>query len=121
MKKKVYKMNYILSVIMMLCLMSVKGMAQQNNNQTHSFNLQECIEYAYEHQDSLQNARLDIESADYRVKEIIGLGLPQISGNANLQDYLKLPTSLLPGDFFGQPGTFIPVKFGVKYQSTLGL
>jgi outer membrane protein len=28
---------------------------------------------------------------------------------------------LLPGEFFGAPaGTFIPVKFGVKYQSNLG-
>jgi outer membrane protein len=37
------------------------------------------------------------------------------------QDYLKIPTTLLPGEFFGAPaGTFIPVKFGVKYQSNLG-
>jgi len=89
--------------------------------QTYSFTLQDCINYAYEHQDTVINARLDIKSADYRVKEIIGGGLPQVDGSALFQDYLKIPTNLLPGEFFGQPGTFIPVKFGVKYQSNLSL
>jgi outer membrane protein TolC len=95
--------------------------AQQVAVETHTFNLQDCINYAYEHQDSLKNARLDVESAKYKVKETIGIGLPQVSGTANLQDYLKVPTTLLPGEFFNQPGTYIPVKFGVKYQSSVGV
>lgn len=116
------QMKYIFSTVLLL-LLNLGVFAQQApSGQTHRFSLQECIDYAYEHQDSLKNAKLDIESADYRVKEIFGMGLPQVNANANLQDFLKLPTSLLPGEFFGQPaGTFIPVKFGVKYQSTLGL
>ncbi len=96
--------------------------AQQNNLEfSRSFNLQECIDYAFEHQDSIKNAELDIESAGYRIKESIGLGLPQVSGTATLQDFLKIPTQLLPGEFFGEPGVFIPVRFGVKYQSTIGI
>jgi outer membrane protein TolC len=36
-------------------------------------------------------------------------------------DYLQLPVSLIPGEIFGgTPGTFIPVQFGTKYNSTLG-
>ncbi|WP_423147228.1 TolC family protein [Rubrolithibacter danxiaensis] len=96
--------------------------AQDNpGGQTHEFNLQQCLDYAYANQDSMKNARLDIESANYKVKETIGIGLPQVSGSAALQDYLKIPTTLLPGEFFNQPGTFIPVKFGVKYQANAGL
>lgn len=88
----------------------------------HNFSLQDCINYAYEHQDTVKNAVLDIKSAEYKVKETTGIGLPQISGSANFQDYVKIPTTLLPGQFFGQPaGTFVPVQFGVKYQSALGL
>ena len=87
----------------------------------HRFNLQQCIDYAYQHQDSIKNSELDILSAEYRVKETIGIGLPQVSGTASLQDFLKIPTQLLPGEFFGQPGTFIPIRFGVKYQSSLSL
>jgi len=116
-----YKMKHIYLIIWLIpATLSLR--AQQNNTgQTYRFNLQKCIEYAYEHHDSLKNAKLDIENADYKVKEIFGSGLPQVSGNVSLQDYLKLPTSLLPGEFFGKPGTFVPVKFGVKYQSSLGL
>ena len=116
------QMKYIFSTVLLL-LINLGVYAQQApTGQTHRFTLQQCIDYAYEHQDSLKNAKLDMESADYRVKEIFGMGLPQVSGNVNVQDFLKLPTSLLPGEFFGQPaGTFIPVKFGVKYQSSLGL
>src|SRR5206468_247553 len=64
---------------------------------------------------------LDTKSADYRVKETIGQGFPQISGVANFTDYLKIPTTLLPGEFFNKPGTYVPVQFGVTYQSTLGV
>jgi outer membrane protein len=90
--------------------------------QTYNFSVQEAVDYAITHKDSAVNAGLDVKSADYRVKEIIGQGFPQINGTASFQDYLKIPTTLLPGEFFGAPaGTFIPVKFGVKYQSNLGL
>lgn len=95
--------------------------AQSLPDSTLSLTLQDCINYAYEHQDSMKNARLDIKSAAYKVKETIGIGLPQINGSAQLMDYIKIPTTLLPGEFFNQPGTFIPVKFGVKYQSTTAL
>lgn len=50
------------------------------------------------------------------------MGLPQVSGSIDLKDYLNIPTSLLPGQIFGYPaGTFIPVKFGTKYNSTVGI
>ena len=63
-----------------------------------------------------------MKSADYKVRETTGIGLPQVSGSATFTDYVKIPTTLLPGQFFGQPaGTFVPVQFGVKYQSGLGL
>ncbi|MBC7916139.1 MAG: TolC family protein [Pyrinomonadaceae bacterium] len=112
-----------LTVIAILILLSsIAGKAQQvPQDRTFQFNLQECLEYAYRNNDSLKNAQLDIESAKYKVKETFGIGLPQVSGSASFQDFLKIPTTLLPGDFFGQPGTFVPVKFGVKYQSSAGL
>lgn len=110
--------------IRLLFLLLVSGQivtAQSLPDSTYNFTLQECIQFAYEHQDSMENARLDIKSAEYKVKETIGIGLPQINGTAQLTDYIKVPTTLLPGEFFDQPGTFIPVKFGVKYQSSVGL
>lgn len=97
--------------------------AQQiDSTKTHSFNLEECINYAFEHQTSVLNAAIDQKIADAKVKETIGIGLPQVNGSADFNDFIKLPTSLLPGEFFNQPaGTVVPVQFGVKYNSSLGL
>jgi outer membrane protein len=87
-----------------------------------NFSLADCISYAYEHQTTVKNATLDVTSADYKVKETTGIGLPQINGSASLQDYIKIPTTLIPAEVFGgAAGTFIPLKFGVKYQSSVGL
>ena len=97
-------------------------MAQIDTAKTHNFKLEECINYAYEHQTSLLNATLDQKIADAKVKETIGIGLPQISGSADLKDFLKVPTSLIPAEFFGgKPGEYQSVQFGVKYNSSLGL
>ena len=116
-------MKNILFILSLICATAFTGYAQQPqpDGQVYSFTLADCINYAYQHRDSVLNAGLDVKSAEYRVKETIGRGLPQVNGTGSFQDYLKIPTSLLPGEFFGAPGTFIPVKFGVKYQSNLGV
>ncbi|CAN5462328.1 TolC family protein [soil metagenome] len=112
----------ILTALLMIGLASLSFAQQASpNNSTYNFSLADCINYTYQHQLDVKNAQLDVESANYRVREIIGQGLPQLNGSASFQDYLKIPTTLLPGEFFNQPGTFIPVKFGVKYQSNLAL
>jgi outer membrane protein len=96
--------------------------AQTDTAVTHNFNLDECINYAYSHQTSMLNAALDQKIAVAKVKETIGIGLPQINGSADLKDFLKVPTSLIPAQFFGgKPGEYQSVQFGVKYNSSFGL
>ncbi len=91
----------------------------QNSN---SFSLQQAIDYSLKNSPNYLNAQYDVESADYRRKELLGVGLPQINGSVDFKDYLDIPTSLLPAQIFGGPaGSFIPVKFGTKYNSTAGL
>ena len=117
-------MKNVIRTAFLIGITALSSYAQQTPvtaPQTYSFSLADCINYAYLHQDTVKNAALDIKSAEYKVKETTGQGLPQLSGSASIIDYLKIPTTLLPGEFFGQPaGTFIPVKFGVKYQSNFG-
>lgn len=108
-------------LILILAGFKTFSQLQPTGDQTFNFGVADCIKYAEEHQSTVVNANLDIKSAEYRVKETIGIGLPQISGQATFTDYLKLPTTLLPGEFLGAPGTFIPVKFGVNYNSNLAL
>ncbi|QEC53642.1 outer membrane protein TolC [Anseongella ginsenosidimutans] len=105
-----------------LLLFSLNAARAQDTTDALRFNLEECIDYAFEHQYTVKNAELDVELAESEVKETIGQGLPQVNGNVNFQDYLKLPTQLIPGEFFGgEPGTYIPVQFGTQYSLTYGL
>ncbi|TWR31318.1 TolC family protein [Mucilaginibacter pallidiroseus] len=110
------------SLLLLACIAYSFGSRAQGGAQTYNFTVADAVNYAYSHQASVLNANLDIKSAEYRVKETTGIGLPQINGTASFTDYLKIPTTLLPGEFFGAPaGTFIPVKFGVKYNSNLAV
>ena len=95
--------------------------AQTDSSRVHDFKLDNCISYAYEHQNAILNAKLDEQIAKYKVRETVGIGLPQINGSVNFQDFLAVPTSLVPGEFFNRPGELVPVQFGVKYQSTPGI
>lgn len=107
--------------IFLFCLSWVIPTKAQQKDTTARFSLQDAIAYAQQHQVSIINAQIDEQIAKNTVKQTLGIGLPQLSGNASFQDFLKVPTSLLPGEVFGQPGTQIPVKFGVKYNSSIGL
>jgi outer membrane protein TolC len=99
--------------------LNAQDAAGQNST---SFTLQQAIDYSLKNSPNYLNAEYDVASADYRRKELLGVGLPQVNGSVDLKDYLAIPTSLLPAEFFGgAAGTFIPVKFGTKYNATAGL
>ncbi|WP_183573330.1 TolC family protein [Mucilaginibacter sp. X5P1] len=106
-------------IMALLCTVAVNSYAQQAplRDSTYNFSIQDCVNYAYQHQDSVVNAGLDVKSAEYRVKEITGQGLPQISGTASFQDYLKTPSILFP-DFISAPIYSILNQQNVKNSST---
>lgn len=116
-------MKHILIIICLISGISLKGVSQQAapDSQRYNFTIQDCIEYAYIHQHDVMNANLDVNSAEYYLKETTGQGLPQISATANFLDYVQVPTTLVPGEIFGQPGRDVKLKFGVTYQSTVGI
>jgi outer membrane protein TolC len=92
------------------------------DNSPADFSLQAAIDYAIKHNATYLNAELDVRIAKYKNKEILAIGFPQIGASADVKDYFEIPTSLLPGEFFGAPpGTFIPVKFGTQYQALAGV
>ncbi|WP_428331436.1 TolC family protein [Mucilaginibacter sp.] len=114
-------MKQVFFMVSLLCAFALKGFSQQAppDTLTYKFTVADCISYAYNHQHAVINAQLDVTSAEYHIKEIVGQGYPQINGSASFQDYMKIPTTLIPGEFLGLPaGTFKQLQFGVKYQSS---
>jgi len=114
-------MKYKLSIFLILFSFGLFTLKAQQA-EPYQFSLQQAIDFALKHQSAVLNADIDVQIAKNKVNETTGIGLPQVSTNFSFQDFVKVPVSLIPGEFFGEPaGTFIPVQFGVKYQSTLGL
>lgn len=96
--------------------------AQTKENNSYTFSLQQAIDFALQNQNNIKNAVLDEQIAKAKVKEITGMGLPQINASFDMKDFLEIPTSLIPAEFFGgPPGSFAAVKFGTQYQATAGL
>jgi hypothetical protein len=70
----------------------------------------------------VKNALLSVQIQKQSNRGVTAAALPNISGTMGLTDYIDIPTSLIPGEIFGQPaGTYIPVKFGTKYNASAGL
>ncbi len=96
--------------------------SQTKESNSYAFSLQQAIDFAMQNQNNVKNAILDEQIAKAKVKEITGMGLPQINASFDLKDFLEIPTSLIPAEFFGgPPGSFAAVKFGTQYQATAGL
>lgn len=65
---------------------------------------------------------LDEQLAQNKVKEVLGIGLPQVSGSFDVKDFIEIPTSLIPAEFFGgPPGTYLGVKFGTQYNASAAI
>ncbi len=78
--------------------------------------LQECLKLAIENSPRLKINALEQHKLHYRYKETVGAGLPHINFTGSFDDYVSLPTQLIPGEFFGKPGELIPVQFGTTYN-----
>jgi outer membrane protein TolC len=87
-----------------------------------SFSLQQAIQYAFAHQATVLNSVIDEEISKKKVNELVGLGTPQIEASAELNNFLEIPVSFVPGEFFGgEPGSFLPVQFGQQFTASAGV
>lgn len=99
------------------------GYAQRTDTarKVNAFSLQQAVDYAKKNSVQVKNALVDYQIQKQVNRETTAAAYPQLSASGSFQDYLDIPTSLLPGEVFGgTPGTFIPVQFGTKYTATGG-
>jgi outer membrane protein len=93
--------------------------AQQQDTSSYTFSLKQSVAYALEHSTSVKSAQYDQMQATEKTKEVMGIALPQVSGTFQVQDFLEIPTSLIPAEVFGgPPGQFIPVQFGTQWNTS---
>jgi len=83
--------------------------------------LRECLKRSLENSPLIKTAILDKTRSHYSYRETVGAALPQVNFSGAWDDYLHLPTSLIPGEFFGRPGEMLPVQFGTNFNISAGL
>ena len=89
-------------------------------NLPESLSLSEAIEFGLSNNRSIINADREILKAKKERWKTIAIGLPQISSEINYQNFLEMPVSLVPAEFFGgQMGTFSELIFGTE-QNMIG-
>ena len=98
-------------------LISFLGFSQNGTG----LSLEAAIDYGLANNINLKNASLEIQKAYKEKWATIARGLPQISASANYQNFLELPVSLVPAEFFGgQQGEFAELRFGTNQNLIAG-
>lgn len=86
-----------------------------------SLSIQQAQELGLKNNVKVKNARLDFKLAKKQVMETIAIGLPKINGELNWQQFLEIPTTVVPANMFNSSapiGEFSELQFGTEHNST---
>ncbi|SED21026.1 Outer membrane protein TolC [Tenacibaculum sp. MAR_2009_124] len=84
--------------------------------------MQDAIDYAIKNNYDNKVATKNIDAAKERKWETTTIGLPQINGKLDYQNWLKQQVSFLPAELAGgEAGTFVPVTFVPKQTMNASL
>jgi outer membrane protein TolC len=109
----------------LLCLCLVAPLRAQ---ETQRLSLRAAIDYAYDQNTAIKNARISVLDAEQQIIERRAFGLPRLSGDVNFQRYLQVPRQPLPQPFIDfleaiNPGQEVQreASFFLKNNFTAGL
>ena len=87
----------------------------------HSFSLEEAQEYGLFHNQNIKKSSLELNYAYKQLKETIASGLPQINSEVKWQQFLEVPTTLVPTSQFipGAPlDQYTETQFGIPHTTS---
>jgi outer membrane protein TolC len=102
--------NYLIILFLVIAV----GASYGQGSKGYELSLEEAISFALDSNYTAINSRREIAKAIKLKWETTASGLPQLNAGINYQNNIKQPVTLIPGEFTGgEPGTFVPVVFGV--------
>jgi len=114
----------IILVWMTAAMTSLPARAQEKLADVRYMSLEECLDYAYKHNEDIIIANLEIEKSQAKVGEYLSQGLPQIDAKASVNKNFILRRTFLPADQFNPAApadSVIELKFGLPYDGDIGL
>jgi len=84
--------------------------------------LDEAVQIAIDSSYATRDAEFNLLKKQREVQEVIAIGLPQVNAQAEFQNFLQIPTQLIPAEQLGgEPGEFLEAQFGVNYNLNGGI
>lgn len=90
-----------------------------NVNAQKVLTLEQALEMALDNNSTVKNARLDETIAQKKIWETTAIGLPQINAEGSFQNFIDIPTSVLPANAFNPAapeGELVGIQFGTDYN-----
>jgi outer membrane protein len=88
-----------------------------------SLSLQQAMDLAAKQSYNVRSSELEAQKSIERSKEVTAIGFPQINGQVALNNYIDVPTQLIP-NFFSTDASappYLAAQFGVPWNMTAGL
>lgn len=88
---------------------------------TQTLSLQDAVNYSYEHHTNMRLAENKIRTSKQEMIEVRAIGIPQVNAGVDYNYNIKLPTTLIPDQFFNPMAgedDFSEVSFGTKNNLT---
>ena len=82
------------------------------------------FDYAKENSPILQNAKADVLISDEKIKEIKSSGMPKINGEFSFQNFINVPTTVVPANAFSPAAPedeLIGLSFGTPINASYSL
>ncbi|MGA1545608.1 MAG: TolC family protein [Flavobacteriaceae bacterium] len=106
----------------LLLLFAISYFTSQAQTLPDAVSLEEAIAFGEQNNRTVKKASMEVQKAYKEKWSTIAIGLPQISATANYQNFVELPTSLIPAQFFGgKEGEFAEVQFGTPQTMDAGV
>jgi len=138
------RIKYLAAITLIVCTGFCGQLKAQQGDNIQKLTAQQAVDLALKQNADMQNIRIDKQMQLATNAAITGQALPQISGNASIQRFFSIPTSVLPNFISpsvyqvlkdeaikngntGQPIVFptdfgnINAQFGVPWQASAGL
>lgn len=108
-------------IILIAVMLLVGQMTFAQESKITELTLQQCVQMAVDKNINVKTSRIDKEKNNYKKEESRAALLPKVNISAGFTDNLALPTTVLPGEFLGKPGTTIPVQMGSQFNTNATL
>ena len=97
------------------------GIVSANAQEVKQFTLQQAQSYALENNYDKLSADKDVLIAKRKVWETTAIGLPQVNAEGTFQNFIDIPTTLVPANAFNPAAPadqYMALQFGTDYNTT---